>query len=112
MKQRKFSVRFVMGEKPRRRVLEFILLNHSFMPKYAGREGRSVYRRFLKVLRRLDVLADFKARVGKEGTFCTVVGKYRFLDEASSIRLMLFVFAGRRSCPRTKFLLVKANSNR
>ncbi|XP_054085589.1 craniofacial development protein 2-like [Zeugodacus cucurbitae] len=123
IKERKFGVGFVVGERLRRRVLAFTpvderlatirikarFFNISLICAHAPTEEKdevikdTFYERRERTYercRRHDVkivLGDFNARVGKEGVFGTTVGKFSLHDETSPNGLRLIDFAGARN---------------
>ncbi|XP_054086336.1 craniofacial development protein 2 isoform X1 [Zeugodacus cucurbitae] len=123
IKERKFGVGFVVGERLRRRVLAFTpvderlatirikarFFNISLICAHAPTEEKddvtkdAFYERLERTYERCPrhdvkvVLGDFNARVGKEGVFGTTVGKFSLHDETSPNGLRLIDFAGVRN---------------
>ncbi|XP_050339410.1 craniofacial development protein 2-like [Bactrocera neohumeralis] len=123
IKERKFGVGFVVGERLRRRVLSFTrvnerlatirikarLFNISLICAHAPTEEKDDVTKdaFYECLERTYescprhyvkiVLGDFNARVGKEGVFGTTVGKFSLHDETFPNGLRLIDFAGARN---------------
>ncbi|XP_054091892.1 craniofacial development protein 2-like [Zeugodacus cucurbitae] len=123
IKERKFGVGFVVGERLRHRVLAFHpvderlttirikarFFNISLICAHAPTEEKddvtkdAFYERLERIYERCPrhdvkvVLGDFNARVGKEGVFGTAVGKFSLHDETSPNGLRLIDFAGARN---------------
>ncbi|XP_049315675.1 uncharacterized protein LOC125779126 [Bactrocera dorsalis] len=123
IKERKFGVGFVVGERLRRRVLSFTPVNErlatirikarffniSLICAHAPTEEKDdvtkddFYERLelaYESCPRHDVkivLGDFNARVGKEGIFGNTVGKFSLHEETSPNGLRLIDFAGARN---------------
>ncbi|XP_050337803.1 craniofacial development protein 2-like [Bactrocera neohumeralis] len=123
IKERKFGVGFVVGERLRRRVLSFTAMNErlatirikarffniSLICAHAPTEEKDDVTKdaFYECLERTYegcprhdvkiVLGDFNERVGKEGVFGTTVGKFGLHDETSPNGLRLIDFAGARN---------------
>ncbi|XP_054082831.1 craniofacial development protein 2 isoform X1 [Zeugodacus cucurbitae] len=123
IKERKFGVGFVVGERLRRRVLAFTpvderlatirikarFFNITLICAHAPTEEKddvtkdAFYERLERTYERCPrhdvkvVLGDFNARVGKEGVFGTTAGKFSLHDETSPNGLRLIDFAGARN---------------
>ena len=123
VKERKFGVGFVVGERLRRQVLSFTpvderlatirikarFFNISLICAHAPTEEKddatkdSFYERLERSYERCPrhdikiVLGDFNARVGKEGIFGPTVGKFSLHNETSGNGQRLIDFAGARN---------------
>ncbi|XP_049304006.1 uncharacterized protein LOC125776321 [Bactrocera dorsalis] len=123
VKERRFGVGFVVGERLRRRVLSFTAVNErlatirikarffniSLICAHAPTQEKDDVTKdaFYECLERTYVrcprhdvkivLGDFNARVGKEDIFGTTVGKFSLHDETSPNGLRLIDFAGARN---------------
>ncbi|XP_054082672.1 uncharacterized protein LOC105219245 isoform X1 [Zeugodacus cucurbitae] len=116
IKERKFGVGFVVGERLRRRVLAFTPVDERLKAKFfnislicAHVIKDTFYERLERTYERCPrhdvkiVLGDFNARLGKEGVFGPTVGKFSLHDETSPNGLRLIDFAGTRNMTRFQY---------